>query len=386
MIFEGVAVLAVLAFIVSRVLRQDKWLGSLIQLGEVQQREAVHKDIQVAKTELAHPSKAPSVPAAITPTSERVAFTLGILNIVLSAFILGAWPTRFYLWYTPKAVVLIGLRWLNFRKRGTHYLLFDFCYFANWLLLLYLWVLPNRSELFLIVFIVANGPLAWSILAFNQSLVLHNWQQITSVFIHVSPSCLTLGLRWYTSGFAVCDQWPLCEEVTHWRMFEVRNNSALITNWKSDILFYFAACYDAILFVVDRLLLRGHLCLYAGLFEDAQLLDLVRSRRRQSDEVALLSRSRRASARSGQGKCPIAIAVFFFFFFLFFSFLQKAVYMGVHLVFASFTMAVATMLFYSWYLHVLFLLTMISMSAYNASSFYKAQFLQDAAEEASKKK
>ncbi len=217
MIFEGVAVLAVLAFIVSRVLRQDKWLGSLIQLGEVQQRQAVHKEIQEAKSELAqHPSV-----SAITPTSERVAFTLGIINIVLSAFILGAWPGRFYLWYTPKAVVLIGLRWINFRRRGTHYLLFDFCYFANWMLLLYLWVFPNRPQLFQIVFIVANGPLAWSILAFNQSLVLHNWQQITSVFIHVSPSCLTLGLRWYASDFAVCESWPLCEDVTHWRMFEV---------------------------------------------------------------------------------------------------------------------------------------------------------------------
>ncbi len=77
---------------------------------------------------------------------------------------------------------------------------------------------------------------------------------------------------------------------------------------------------------------------------------------------------------------------FFLFFSLILVFLQKAVYMCVHLVFASFTMAVATMLFYSWQLHVLFLLTMISMSAFNASSFYKAQFLQDAAEEASKKK
>jgi hypothetical protein len=59
--------------------------------------------------------------------------------------------------------------------------------------------------------------------------------------------------------------------------------------------------------------------------------------------------------------------------------------MGVHLVFACFTMAVATLLFFSWWFHVLFLLTMISMSAYNASSFYRHQFLQDAVEEAKKK-
>jgi hypothetical protein len=60
--------------------------------------------------------------------------------------------------------------------------------------------------------------------------------------------------------------------------------------------------------------------------------------------------------------------------------------MCVHLVFATFTMAVATLLFHSWMFHVLFLMTMISMSAYNASSFYKHQFLHDAVEEAAKKK
>jgi hypothetical protein len=40
-------------------------------------------------------------------------------------------------------------------------------------------------------------PKAWSILAFNQALVLHQWQQVVSVFIHVAPMILTYGLRWW---------------------------------------------------------------------------------------------------------------------------------------------------------------------------------------------
>jgi hypothetical protein len=228
MFFEGAAVLAVLAFIVSRVLRQDKWLGSLIQMGEVQQRESVHHQIQEHKAELKQQgAPAATVPALATTLAasatqaERLSFTVGIVNIVLSAFLLGAYPGLYHLWYTPKAAILIGLRWLNFRKRGTHYLLFDFCYFANGLLLVYLWVFPRNQDLFLVVFTVANGPLAWSILAFNQSLVLHNWQQITSVFIHTSPACLSLGLRWYASSFSVCNDWPACSDVSMWRMLEV---------------------------------------------------------------------------------------------------------------------------------------------------------------------
>ncbi len=201
-------------------------------MGEVQQRETVHREIQEHKAELkqqAAPAVAAAPATAAPPTtrSERMAFTIGIVNIVLSSYLLGAFPTLYYLWYTPKAVLLIGLRWLNFRKRGTHYLLFDFCYFANGLLLFYLWFAPHNHELFLIVFTVANGPLAWSILAFNQSLVLHNWQQITSVFIHTSPGCLSLGLRWYASSFSVCSDWPACSDVSIWRMLEVRRRKPI---------------------------------------------------------------------------------------------------------------------------------------------------------------
>jgi len=35
---------------------------------------------------------------------------------------------------------------------------------------------------------------------------------------------------------------------------------------------------------------------------------------------------------------------------------KRAIYCLVHVVFASFTMSVATLLFFSWYLHIAFLL------------------------------
>ena len=43
----------------------------------------------------------------------------------------------------------------------------DFCYWANFLCLYYLWVNPHSAEVFKVVFMVANGPLAWAVLAFN---------------------------------------------------------------------------------------------------------------------------------------------------------------------------------------------------------------------------
>lgn len=189
----------------------DKWLGSLVQLGELQNRAFEYAGIKAEqKAAAAEPTKCP--PSKPVASSERLSFTLGILNICLTAYVLGAFPAHFAWLYTPKAVILITMRWLEFKKRGTHYLLFDFCYLANSALLVYLWIMPHNAELFQIVFLCANGPLAWAIIAFNQSLVLHRWNQITSVFIHVSPGLLTLGLRWNPSHFAICSDFPVCSD------------------------------------------------------------------------------------------------------------------------------------------------------------------------------
>jgi hypothetical protein len=63
--------------------------------------------------------------------------------------------------------------------------------------------------------IAGSGPLAWSILAFNQALIFHSWQHVTSVFIHISPMMLTFGLRWNAdSRFTVCNDFPACTSVT----------------------------------------------------------------------------------------------------------------------------------------------------------------------------
>ena len=44
----------------------------------------------------------------------------------------GLAPTNYYLFYTPKVLALIALRWLTFARKKQHYLLYDFCYWASY--------------------------------------------------------------------------------------------------------------------------------------------------------------------------------------------------------------------------------------------------------------
>ena len=80
-----------------------------------------------------------------------------------------------------------------------HYFLFDFCYFTNILLLIYLWLIPPglfAGNMFVVLFCFANGPLLWAVALWRNSLVFHSVDKMTSMFIHISPALTVTTLRW----------------------------------------------------------------------------------------------------------------------------------------------------------------------------------------------
>jgi hypothetical protein len=328
----GITILT-LAFIVYSVVTGNKTIASLIQLGDIQRREEVNGQIQQAKKQN-NPVPGPREDA---PLSERLSFTVGVVNACLTTYILGAFPTQFYLWYTPKAIVLITLRWIDFRSKNQHYLLYDFCYWANGITLLYLWVMPRNQTLFQIVFLCANGPLAWSILAFNQAIVFHKWQQVVSVFIHVSPMLLTYGLRWYDqSDFTVCNDFPECYSV---------DSKTLILNAMLKFYLWWIVLYYVWIFI----------CL--GTYIES------RSFKTLYDRVA----GNQMKFLFGKGSALESFP----------HLVKKAVYMCTHVVFGAVTMTLASVFWTSRSAHMLFILTICACSCYNASKHYDEQFVSD---------
>ena len=120
-------------------------------------------------------------------------------NIALTPYLLGAYPVYYYLFYTPKIVGLVLLRWYTFMQKKQHYLLFDFCYWANGLCLAYCWIWPSSPRVFRIMFMCANGPLAFSVPTFNHAMIFHSYAHVTSVVVHTSPILLSYGIRWFVT-------------------------------------------------------------------------------------------------------------------------------------------------------------------------------------------
>ncbi|KAL7625585.1 hypothetical protein AAE478_004805 [Parahypoxylon ruwenzoriense] len=122
---------------------------------------------------------------------EKVSFIGGVMNIFVSGYLIGAYPEYFHLWYLAQLIYFMPIRFYTYRRRGYHYFLADLCYFVNLLLFLSLWVFPSSKRFFIAAYCLAFGNNAVAIIMWRNSLVFHDFDKVTSLFIHIMP-CATL--------------------------------------------------------------------------------------------------------------------------------------------------------------------------------------------------
>jgi len=137
---------------------------------------------------------------------DKISFTLGVANLALTAFVAGKWPEYFYMLYTIKFPLLLGIRFYIYHHSKWHYFMLDFCYYANALFFSYLWFFNDSCTLFQLSFSFTI-PLCWAIALWTNSLVFHSLDKITSLYIHLTPSLVVWCLRWFVHDprFNVCE-------------------------------------------------------------------------------------------------------------------------------------------------------------------------------------
>src|SRR3546814_6787399 len=64
------------------------------------------------------------------------------------------------------------------------------------LCMLSIYVFPWSQTFTKVLFIFANGPLSWAVPVWRNSLVFHDMDKLTTVYIHVLPNMLTYCTRW----------------------------------------------------------------------------------------------------------------------------------------------------------------------------------------------
>lgn len=127
---------------------------------------------------------------------DKVSFVVGVGNACVAPALALRYPNLIPAYYSVQFVILLILRYVIYRSKRWHYFVFDICYFVNCMTMLFLWVYPDSSLLFLATYCMTNGPVAWAIITWRNSLVFHSLDKVTSVFIHIFPPLVTYCIKW----------------------------------------------------------------------------------------------------------------------------------------------------------------------------------------------
>ena len=165
-------------------------------------------------------------------------FAFGVINSFLAMYVLGAWPQHFWLFYSIECGVLLLVRTYSWVALKLQFYMLDFCWVANFVLCgaalmagithffpdtsISPWVEEYASagavqrQCWLVLFSVATGPLAWAILATNNSLVFHSFEHMATLFIHSFPMLAAWCMRWSAGARPTYVTRPnLCCAVSH---------------------------------------------------------------------------------------------------------------------------------------------------------------------------
>ncbi|KAI8375851.1 hypothetical protein BD560DRAFT_392098 [Blakeslea trispora] len=127
---------------------------------------------------------------------DKISFVVGVGNACVAPALALRYPALIPSYYSVQLVILLLLRGVIYRLRRWHYFIFDLCYFVNAMTILFLWVYPDAKALFYATYFLTNGPVAWAIITWRNSLVFHSLDKVTSVFIHIFPPLVMYCVRW----------------------------------------------------------------------------------------------------------------------------------------------------------------------------------------------
>ncbi|ADV19386.1 Integral to membrane protein, putative [Cryptococcus gattii WM276] len=131
----------------------------------------------------------------VVRTKDKVSFLFGVLSLAFTCLLYGMAPEWFPVAYTVQAAFYMPIRIYTYHRKAWHYFLFDLCYFVNGLDLLWIWVFPSSTFLFICCYLLTLGPLASAIITWRNSLVFHSLDKVTSIFIHIYPPIVLTVIR-----------------------------------------------------------------------------------------------------------------------------------------------------------------------------------------------
>ncbi|KAI0650133.1 hypothetical protein C8Q79DRAFT_998052 [Trametes meyenii] len=164
--------------------------------------------------------------AKVIRTREKVTFFMAVMSLLVTALLFGIAPEWIHVAYTVQAAYYLPLRVYMYKKRAWHYFLFDLCYYVSVLDLVFIWYLPESPALFVACYCLSLGSLASAVITWRNSLVFHDWDKVTSLFIHIYPPLVFTVIRHYYPNAPA--RFPALRDVPHLQPFKALLLSGII--------------------------------------------------------------------------------------------------------------------------------------------------------------
>ncbi|KAG8730260.1 hypothetical protein FRC11_007153 [Ceratobasidium sp. 423] len=133
--------------------------------------------------------------ATVVRTREKVSFFYGVMMVLASALLFGLAPEWLHVVYSVHVAYFLPTRFYVYKKKHWHYFLFDLCYYAQILCLIYIWWAPSNTTLWVAAYLLSHGSLASAVITWRNSLVFHDLDKMISLFIHIYPPLVFTVIR-----------------------------------------------------------------------------------------------------------------------------------------------------------------------------------------------
>ncbi|KZP13096.1 hypothetical protein FIBSPDRAFT_921728 [Athelia psychrophila] len=141
--------------------------------------------------------------AKVVRTREKISFFSGVMSLLVTALLFGMAPQYMHISYTLQGMVLLPWRAYTYKKRSWHYFLFDLCYYVTIINFIYIWFFPSSPTLFVACYLLSHGSLASAVITWRNSLVFHDLDKVTSLFVHIYAPVVFTVIRHYYPGAEV---------------------------------------------------------------------------------------------------------------------------------------------------------------------------------------
>merc|ERR1711971_1473225 len=126
---------------------------------------------------------------------DKLSFMFGVMCIVLTEFLALREPQWFTMFHATIMFLLV-YRFQDYYAQKYHLFMLDFCYFMNLSVIVQTSIYPENMPWFKANYVLCMGTLMSAIVMWQNSLVFHSLDKLTSFFLHFFPPLHLHLFRW----------------------------------------------------------------------------------------------------------------------------------------------------------------------------------------------